>query len=165
MKNSITLSNLIDWIRIFGVSIGYYFAFDAMAADESARAIRLVTVVLGLALCATSAFEGLYLSEGSALAKGFDSASPGPNPYHRQSALWFVAGAAMSLVVFVCFPESSSANVTYILFVLFFLALSAFNHCYEAVRQCNLSWQNINRPFLFLGLIAGTIPIIRGALL
>ena len=163
-NKSVCVSNCIECLRIGGVAVGFYFAYDALSADDGIKAIRLLTLTIGL-LCGTSAFEGLFLAKASACAKGYDSDSSITNPYQKQNTLWFVASTVMSFIVFICYPDSATANVTYLLFINIFLGLSAINHSFEAVCHGNLTWQNLNRPFLFIVLIVATIPIIRDVLI
>ena len=80
----------------------------------------------------------------------------------RQNALWFFAATVISVIVFVWYPDSPSANATYLLFVNLFLGLSAINHALEAITNQNHTWQNLNRPFLLVALIVATVPILRG---
>jgi hypothetical protein len=43
----------------------------------------------------------------------------------------------------------------------FFLAFSGVNHAVDAFRRRNVSWQNVNRPFISLLLIGGMIyPVV-----
>ncbi len=156
------ISKYTEWSRIGGVAVGFYFVYDAHSAGDAIEAARLLTLVIGLALCGTSAIEGLFFPKASALEKGFDMGKGRSNPYQRQNALWFFSATVVSVIVFVWYPDSPSANATYLLFVNLFLGLSAINHALEAIANQNLTWQNLNRPFLFVALIVATVPILRG---
>jgi hypothetical protein len=167
-KSSSDIAKCIEWLRIGGVIggviCGFYFVYNAHSDGDVIQAARPLTLVLGIALCGTCAIEGIFFAKASALEKGFDSASAHSSQYQRQSALWFVTGTIVSVIVFVWYPETSAASLIYLLFVSIFLGLSAINHAYKAVCHRNVTWQNLNRPFLFIALIAATVPVIRGVL-
>ena len=74
-----------------------------------------------------------------------------------------MAATVASVVVFAGYPTSRPASVTYLVLVTLFFGLSALNHAYQAIRHGNLTWQNLNRPFLFAALVAATVPILLSA--
>jgi hypothetical protein len=49
------------------------------------------------------------------------------------------------------------AELTILFVFFFFFMLSAGNHAIEAIRHKNYKWQNINRPFILLLLLAGFV--------
>jgi hypothetical protein len=49
------------------------------------------------------------------------------------------------------------AELTILFTFLFFFFFSAVNHTFDAIKNKNYKWQNINRPFILLMLIAGVI--------
>ncbi|MCP4001351.1 MAG: hypothetical protein GY727_10620 [Gammaproteobacteria bacterium] len=160
-----TIAKCTEWLRIGGIAAGFFFIYDTYdthSTDNAIEAARFLTLVVGLALCGTCAIEGFFFPQASAHEKGFDIGAGRSNPYHRQNTLWFFSAAVMSVIVFVWYPDSPSANATYLLFVNLFLGLSAINHALEAIGNHNLTWQNLNRPFLFIALIAATVPILHG---
>jgi hypothetical protein len=54
-----------------------------------------------------------------------------------------------------------AAELTIFLAFAFFLVFSGVNHAVDAVRRKNFAWQNVNRPFIALLLVAGTIyPVV-----
>ncbi len=166
VKNSMgsLLVKAVEATRIFGTAIGFYFVYDAYGVNDFTEALMRLVLTLGIGLCGTCAVESLFLSKATAKEKGYDQGDDSVNPYQTQNAMWFVAGTFMAVFVYLVYPNSNPAGVTYLLLIVIFFGLSAVNHAYQAISHGNLTWQNLNRPFLFAGLIAASIPVLAKVL-
>ena len=158
------IAKLLEGIRIFGTAIGFYLVYDAYDAKDMTDAIRLLTLTLGLGMCGTCAIESLFFAKATAREKGYDLGDDRISPYQRQNALWFVAGTITAVFLALTYPASKPAHVGYVILISTFFGLSAINHAYETVRHGNMTWQNLNRPFLFATLIAAAAPVIMKAM-
>ncbi|HQQ12135.1 MAG TPA: hypothetical protein PK855_03180 [Bacteroidales bacterium] len=108
--------------------------------------------VVVVAIAGISGIEGLVFGKKAALAKGYETGSN----YQKQSSfalLSFAAGAV--LVYFINWGLEAELTVLFIF--LFFFTLSAGNHGLEAIKHKNFKWQNVNRPFILLLMVAGFI--------
>ena len=156
---------LVEAVRIFGTGAGFYMAYAAWGEPSSPDAIRMLTLTFAIAMCGTCAFEGLFLAEATAMEKGYDRTSGGGvDPYHRQNTMWFLAAAIVGVVWAVVFPQATEAFVLYVVLLCAFFLLSAGNHAWQAIRYGNQTWQNLNRPFLAIGMAGGSVPIISSYL-
>ena len=168
MSNTNPLSSLlvkaVEATRIFGTAIGFYLVYDAYGVDDTQGALMRLVLTLGIGMCGTCAFESLFLSKATAREKGYDLGEEQVSPYQIQNAMWFVSGTFMAGFVYWFYPTSKPAGATYVLLILIFFGLSALNHGYQAIRHGNLTWQNLNRPFLFVTLIAASVPVIAQSL-
>jgi hypothetical protein len=64
-------------------------------------------------------------------------------------------------VLLVCFCNWGIKAGLTVLFVFIFF-FSAVNHDLDAINKKNYKWQNINRPFITLLLIAGLVyPVVK----
>jgi len=112
-------------------------------------------IIVGIA--GISGIEGLLFGKLSAEQKGFEVGSN----YQKQSAIALLSYAVISILVNVC-HWGIRAELTILFAFLFFFTFSAINHGIDAIRRKNYRWQNINRPFITLLLIAGLIyPVVK----
>jgi hypothetical protein len=155
MKN---LLKLFDIIRIAGVTIAFYWGYQigfAETYDPIAQLHFMVPVII-VAISGISGFEDLFFGNISAKIKGFEVGSN----YQRQSAIALLSYAAVALIVYFC-NWGIKAELTILFTFIFFFFFSAINHGVDAIKNKNYKWQNVNRPFITLILIAGLIyPVI-----
>ena len=155
MKN---LLKLFDIIRIAGVTIAFYWGYQigfAETYDPIAQLHFMVPVII-VAISGISGFEDLFFGNISAKIKGFEVGSN----YQRQSAIALLSYAAVALIVYFC-NWGIKAELTILFTFIFFFFFSAINHGVNAIKNKNYNWQNVNRPFITLILIAGLIyPVI-----
>lgn len=149
---------ILDILRIalvaaaffFGNRIGYAHGYDPISQ------LHFMVPVIIVAIAGISGIEGLFFGKASAEAKGFESGSN----YQRQSAIALLSYAAGAIIVFLCNWGIKAELATFFTFIFFFF-FSAVNHACDAVKRKNYKWQNINRPFITLLLIAGMIyPVV-----
>lgn len=151
---------VIEAIRILGTGAGFYWIYDQQGLGHEVEALRFLVLTLALALCATCAAEGIFVSESSAREKGYRAEGERKSPYQIQNLAWFVAATVTGVWLFQAESNDAGALLGYAVFVLLFFGLSALNHGYQTVRFGNMTWQNLNRPVLFGFLIVASIPII-----
>jgi hypothetical protein len=149
---------LLDSLRIlavvtaffFGYRIGYAHGYDPMAQ------LHFMIPLIILAIAGISGLEGLLFAEKSAEMKGFEVGSN----YQRQSAIAMLSYAAAAVMVYLG-NLGTKAELAILFAFIFFFFFSGINHAVDAVRRKNYRWQNINRPFITLLLIAGLIyPVV-----
>ncbi|MBI9038717.1 MAG: hypothetical protein JEY97_11340 [Bacteroidales bacterium] len=149
---------ILDILRILIVSIAFYFGYQIAYADgyNPIAQLHFMIPVIIVAIAGISGLEGLFLAKKSAEAKGFEVGSN----YQRQSAIALLSYAAAAIFVYFI-NWGIIAELTIFFAFIFFLFFSGLNHGIDAVKRKNYKWQNINRPFITLVLIAGMIyPII-----
>ena len=149
---------ILDILRIvlgatafyFGNRIGFTNGYDPVAQ------LHFMIPVVILAIAGISGLEGLFFGKRSAEAKGYETGSN----YQKQSAIAMLSYPAVAVVV--CMLNwGIKAELTIFFAFIFFFFFSAVNHTVDAIRRKNYKWQNINRPFLTLLIIAGLIyPVI-----
>jgi hypothetical protein len=152
------ISNIVDILRVlivfsaffFGYLIGFRNGYNPVAQLHFTIPL-LITAIAGI-----SGLEGLLFGKKAAEAKGFEVGSN----YQRQSAIASLSYAVISVII--CFINWGIKAELAILFAFcFFYFFSAINHGVDAIRNKNYKWQNINRPFITLLLLAGLIyPVI-----
>lgn len=150
---------ILDISRIVIVSLAFYFGYSIGFAEEVYNAkgqLHIMIPLIIVAIAGTSGFEGLFFGKASAKLKGFETGSN----YQKQSAIALLSYAFVA--VWVYFAQwGIMAELTILFTFLFFFVFSATNHAIEAIQHKNYKWQNINRPFITLVLIAGLIyPLI-----
>jgi hypothetical protein len=154
------LIKLIEFLRIFGVGLAYYLGYQAGFARETydpMAQLHLMIPLVVLFVAGTSGFEGLFLGKQAAEAKGYETGSN----YQKQSAFALIALTVTALIVWFLNWGIHAELTVFIMFLLFFI-LSAANHTKEAIQKHNFKFQNINRPFLVLMLLAGfAYPLIK----
>jgi hypothetical protein len=148
------LLKILDITRILGVSLAFFFGYQigfAQAYDPVAQLHFMIPVII-VVIAGISGLEGVFFARKSAELKGFETGSN----YQRQSAIALLSYAAIAL--FVYFSNwGIKAELTILFAFLFFFFFSAINHGADAVKNKNYQWQNVNRPFITLILIAGLI--------
>jgi len=149
---------ILDYLRIalvgaaffFGYRIGYAHGYDPMAQ------LHFMIPMIIIPVAGFSGFEGLFFAKKSAELKGFETGSN----YQRQSAIALLSYAAVA--IFLYFSEwGVKAELALFFAFIFFFIFSGLNHAIDAVKRKNYKWQNLNRPFLTLLLLAGMIyPVV-----
>jgi hypothetical protein len=115
----------------------------------------MIPVVIA-AIAGISGLEGLLFGKRSAEMKGFEVGSN----YQKQSAIAMLSYAFAAILVYFC-NWGIKAELTIFFTFIFFFFFSGLNHGIDAIQRRNYKWQNINRPFITLLLIAGMIyPVI-----
>lgn len=150
---------IIDILRIVIVAFAFFFGYQIGFKDDiynPAAQLHIMIPLIITAIAGLSGIEGIFFAKKSAALKGFETGSN----YQRQSAIALLSYTAVS--IFVYFSNwGIKAELTILFTFLFFFIFSAFNHGIDAIKNKNYKWQNINRPFITLLLIAGLIyPII-----
>ena len=152
------LIQVLDILRIVLVGMAFYFGYDigfAETYDPVAQLHFMIPVVI-VAIAGISGLEGLFFGKKAALAKGFETGSN----YQKQSSFALLSYAFGALWVYFA-NWGIKAELTILFVFFFFFILSAGNHGLEAIRHKNYQWQNINRPFILLLLLAGFVyPLI-----
>lgn len=137
-----------------GFFLGYYIGF-ADGYDPVAQLHFMIPVTI-VAIAGLSGLEGLLFGREAAAIKGYETGSN----YQRQSAFGMLSYAAAALLVYGC-RWGIKAELAVLAAFIFFFILSGINHAVDAVRRKNYRWQNVNRPFITLMLIAGFLyPVI-----
>lgn len=153
-----TILTLLDVLRIVGVSVAFYWGYQigfAEAYNPIAQLHFMIPVII-VTISGISGLEGLFFGQVSAKMKGFETDSN----YQRQSAIALLSYAAIAIFVYWS-NWGIKAELTILFTFIFFFFFSALNHAVDAVKNNNYKWQNINRPFITLLLIAGLIyPVI-----
>ncbi len=148
----------LDFIRIaavcaaffFGNRIGYAHGYDPLAQ------LHFMIPMIIVAIAGLSGIEGLFFGKQSAELKGYETGSN----YQRQSAIALLSYAVVAVGVYFS-NWGIKAELTIFFTFMFFLIFSGINHAVDAVKRKNYKWQNINRPFITLLLIAGMIyPVV-----
>ena len=155
------LLNLLDGLRIalvcaaffFGYQVGYAHGYNPIAQ------LHLMVPLIIVAIAGLSGLEGIFFGKESAKNKGFEVGSN----YQKQSAIALLSYAVVAVIVYFS-QWGIKAELTILFTFMFFFFFSAINHGIDAVKHKNYKWQNINRPFLTLILIAGMIHPVVSAL-
>lgn len=148
------LLKTFDILRIFIVSLAFYFGYQigfTNGYDPSAQLHFMIPLII-VAIAGLSGIEGLFFGKSAAEAKGFETGSN----YQKQSAIALLSYAAIALLVYFA-NWGIEAELTILFTFIFFFIFSAVNHGIDAIKRKNYKWQNINRPFITLLLIAGLI--------
>lgn len=158
IKHMKAILKLLDVLRIAGVSFAFYWGYQIGFADtyDPIAQLHFMIPVIIVAISGISGLEGLFFGQISAKMKGFETGSN----YQRQSAIALLSYAAIAIFVYWS-NWGIKAELTILFTFIFFFFFSAINHALDAVKNNNYKWQNINRPFITLLLIAGLIyPVI-----
>jgi Family of unknown function (DUF6790) len=150
---------MLDWIRIIGVAVAFFFGYQIGFKDGYDPMVQLhfMIPIIIVAIAGMSGLEGIFFGKKSAELKGFETGSN----YQKQSAIALLSYAVIALLVYFA-NWGIKAELTILFTFIFFFFFSAINHGMEAVKKKNYKWQNINRPFITLLLIAGLIyPVIK----
>ena len=150
---------VLDIIRILSVSIAFFFGYQIGFADDydPVAQLHFMIPIIIVAIAGISGFEGIFFGRKSAELKGFEAGSN----YQKQSAIALLSYAVVSLVVYFA-NWGIKAELTILFTFIFFFFFSGINHGLDAFKRKNYKWQNINRPFITLLLIAGLIyPVVK----
>jgi hypothetical protein len=145
---------LLDITRIVLVGIAFYFGYSigfSKTYDPFSQLHFMIPIVI-VAIAGISGIEGLFFSKSAALVKGYETGSN----YQKQSAFGLLSYAFGALLVYFA-NWGIKAELTILFIFFFFFTLSAGNHAIEAIRHRNYKWQNINRPFILILLLAGFV--------
>ena len=149
---------ILDILRIAIVSAAFFFGYRigfAHGYDPIAQLHFMIPVII-VAISGISGLEGLLFAKKSAEIKGFEVGSN----YQRQSAIALLSYSFIAVLVYFV-NWGIRAELTVLFVFLFFFFFSGLNHAIDAIKRKNYTWQNINRPFITLLLIAGMIyPVI-----
>jgi hypothetical protein len=152
------LLNILDTLRILIVCVAFFVGYQIGFRDtyDPIAQLHAMIPVIIVAIAGISGLEGLLFGKKSASAKGFTADSN----YQRQSAIALLSYAVIAILVYFL-NWGIKAELTIFFSFIFFFIFSGLNHAVDAVRRKNYKWQNINRPFITLAMIAGMIyPVI-----
>ena len=152
------LLKILDILRIVIAAIAFYFGYQIGFAEgyNPEAQLHFMTPVIIVAIAGISGIEGLFFSKRSAELKGFETGSN----YQKQSAIALLSYAVIAVAVYFL-NWGIKAELTILFAFVFFFFFSSINHAAEAIMKKNYKWQNINRPFITLLLIAGLIyPVV-----
>jgi hypothetical protein len=153
------LIKLLDISRItivcfaffWGNTIGYANGYDPVAQ------LHFMIPVIIIAIAGISGIEGLFFGTRSAEAKGYETGSN----YQKQSAIALLSYAFVAILIYFL-NWGIKAELTLFFTFIFFFFFSGVNHLYDAISRKNYKWQNINRPFITLLLIAAmAYPVVK----
>jgi hypothetical protein len=146
--------NILDTLRILVVCVAFFFGYQIGFENgyDPIAQLHFMIPVLIVAIAGISGFEGLFFGKKAAEIKGFETGSN----YQRQSSIALLSYAFVA--VFVYFVNwGIHAELTILFVFLFFFFFSGINHAIDAIKNKNYKWQNINRPFITLLMIAGLV--------
>lgn len=152
------LLNILDAMRILIVCVAFYVGYSIGFQDtyDPIAQLHFMIPVVIFAIAGISGIEGLIFGKKAAETKGFGVDSN----YQRQSAIALISFAVVALLVYFL-NWGIKAELTIFFVFIFFFFFSGLNHAVDAVKRKNYRWQNINRPFITLALIAGMLyPVI-----
>ena len=159
LQNRVTmLIQLLDILRIALVAIAFFVGYSIGFGEtyDPAAQLHFMIPVVVVAIAGISGLEGLLFGKQAALAKGYETGSN----YQKQSSFALLSYAFGALLVYFT-GWGIKAEVAILAVFFFFFTLSAVNHGVEAIRHRNYKWQNVNRPFILLLLLAGfAYPVI-----
>lgn len=150
---------MLDWIRIIGVSVAFFLGYNIGFAEgyDPVAQLHLMIPITILAIAGLSGLEGLLWGKAAAKLKGFETGSN----YQRQSAIALLSYAFAALLIWLL-NWGLKAELTILFTFFFFFMCSGINHGMQAIKHKNYAWQNINRPFITLLLLAGfAYPVIK----
>lgn len=146
---------ILDILRIAIVCaaffIGYSIGFAGIVYNPAAQLHFMIPTII-FAISGISGIEGLFFAKKSAELKGYETGSN----YQRQSAIALLSYAVVAILVYFL-DWGIQAELTIFFVFIFFFFFSAVNHAWDAVKRKNYKWQNVNRPFITMLLIAGMI--------
>jgi hypothetical protein len=149
---------IFDVLRIILVCVAFYFGYKIGFTgeyDPIAQLHFMIPLIIAT-IAGISGLEGLLFGKKAAEIKGFETG----NNYQTQSAIAMLSYAVIAILVCV-FTWGIRAELTIFFAFIFFFFFSGVNHAVDAVRRKNYKWQNINRPFITLMLIAGMLyPVV-----
>lgn len=149
---------ILDILRIVIVSIAFYVGYSigySNGYDPNAQLHFMIPVVI-TAIAGISGLEGLFFGKKAAEIKGYEVGSN----YQKQSSIALLSYAVIAGLVYFL-NWGIKAELTIFFTFIFFFTFSGLNHLIDALKNKNYKWQNINRPFITLLLIAGMIhPVV-----
>jgi hypothetical protein len=149
----------LDFIRFFGVAAAFFFGYQIgfkNGYDPIAQLHFMIPVII-TAIAGISGLEGIFFGKESAELKGYEVGSN----YQRQSAIALLSYTVVAVFIYLN-NWGIKAELTILFAFMFFLFFSGVNHGVDAIRRKNYAWQNINRPFITLLLLAGLLyPVIK----
>jgi hypothetical protein len=149
---------ILDILRMLIVCAAFFFGYrigSAHGYDPMAQLHFMIPMII-TAIAGISGIEGLFFGKEAAEIKGYEVGSN----YQRQSAIALLSYAVIAIIVYFT-SWGPKAELTIFFAFIFFFIFSAVNHAADAIRRKNYKWQNINRPFITLLLIAGMFyPVI-----
>jgi len=149
---------MLDILRMLIVGVAFFFGYRlgfAHGYDPMVQLHFMIPVII-TAIAGISGIEGLFFGKETAEIKGFEVGSN----YQRQSAIALLSYAVIAIVVYFT-NWGIKAELTIFFAFIFFFFFSGVNHAVDAIKRKNYAWQNINRPFITLLLIAGMIyPVV-----
>jgi len=146
---------MLDIIRILSVCVAFYWGYSIGFAEEIYNPIAQLHFMIPLvivAIAGISGLEGLFFGKQAAEIKGYEVGSR----YQKQSAIALLSYAFVAVAVYFL-GWGIEAELTIFFAFIFFFFFSALNHAADAIKNKNYKWQNINRPFIVLLLIAGMV--------
>ena len=149
---------ILDVLRIVIVAVAFFFGYMIGFEGEynPIAQLHFMIPIIITAIAGISGIEGLFFGKQSAELKGFETGSN----YQRQSAIALLSYAVIAIIIYFADWGIKSELTIFFAFIFFFF-FSGINHGIDAVKRKNYKWQNINRPFITLILIAGMIyPVV-----
>ncbi|MCX6158146.1 MAG: DUF6790 family protein [Ignavibacteriota bacterium] len=146
------LLRILDLLRIVITCAAFFIGYSIGFANGYNPEVQLhfmIPIVIA-AIAGLSGLEGLLFSDMTAEIKGFEKGSN----YQKQSAIAMLSYAVTATIIYFC-NWGIKAELTVFFAFIFFFFFSGINHAVDAVKNKNYKWQNINRPFITLTLIAG----------
>jgi len=150
---------ILDILRIGIVCVAFFFGYKIGFSHgyDPVLQLHFMIPVIIVAIAGISGLEGLLFSKNSAMIKGYETGSN----YQRQSAIALLSYAFVAILVYL-WNWGIKAELTIFFTFIFFFFFSGVNHAIDAITRKNYKWQNINRPFITLLLIAGMIyPVVK----
>ena len=141
---------MVAFTFFWGYSIGFENGYNPIVQ------LHFMIPVIIATIAGISGLEGLFFAKQAAEIKGFEVGSN----YQRQSSFALLSYAVVAILIWFL-NWGIKAELTIFFTFIFFFLLSGLNHGVDAIRRKNYKWQNLNRPFITLLLIAGMIyPVI-----
>ncbi|HPO54470.1 MAG TPA: hypothetical protein PKY46_00580 [Ignavibacteriaceae bacterium] len=148
------LVKILDFVRIGLVALAFYFGYSIGFEndyDPNAQLHFMIPIII-VAVAGISGLEGLLMPEKAAKIKGYEVGSN----YQRQSAIALLSYAFTAIIIYYA-NWGTKAELTIFFAFIFFFFFSGVNHFVDAVKRKNYKWQNINRLFIVLLLMAGMV--------
>jgi len=149
---------ILDTLRILIVALAFFTGYNIGFTDgyNPIAQLHFMIPVIITAVAGISGLEGLFFPDKSAEIKGFERGSN----YQKQSAIALLSYTAAAIFVYLS-NWGIKAELSILFTFIFFFFFSGINHGIEAVKNKNYKWENINRPFITMLLIAGLLyPVI-----
>ena len=145
---------ILDIARIVIVAAAFYLGYNIGFTEgyNPVSQLHFMIPVIIFAVAGISGLEGIFFADKSAAIKGFEVGSN----YQKQSAIALLSYAAAAIFVYAA-NWGIKTELTILFAFIFFFFFSGINHGIEAIKHNNYKWENINRPFITLLLIAGLI--------